>query len=208
MVTKNYILMADIIKSRKKSADFLMRDFKEISNEINRRFAHAFYSPITITLGDEFQSIVRSLKNGVEVIIAFEESFIKYQKNFKLRYVLNFGEIETPINRLRAYEMLGEGLAEGRDLLEEQKYTNKRFHFKVEDNAISEKMNLIFYLYQSVVDGWKLRDFELVSAFLKYKDYKVVAQHFKKDISLMWRREKSLKISEYLTAKRLIDLLI
>ncbi len=69
-------------------------------------------------------------------------------------------------------------------------------------------MNLLFSIYQSIVDSWKPKEFKLVAEFLKEKDYKVVARKLKKDPSLMWRRKKSLKINEYIAVKKLINLLI
>jgi len=205
---KNYILMADIIRSSQKNSNVLMNNFKEVANQINIQLKDAFYSPITITLGDEFQSVVKSLRDGISVIITFEELIIKLKKNFRLRYVLNYGEIDTPINRERAHEMLGQGLTETREMLQIQKRKDERFYIKDKNNKISEKLNLAFYVYQSFVDGWRLKDYQIVSAFLDHNDYKVVARVLTKDISLMWRREKTLKINEYSATKNLINLII
>ncbi len=204
---KHYILMADIIHSTQQDSTVLMKDFKKISNEINRNFKKAFLSPITITLGDEFQSVVKSLRDGIDVIINFEELIIKLQIDFKLRYVLNFGGIDTPINPKRAYGMLGEGLTEAREMLGAQKQEIRRFLVKTRKAELSEQLKQAFFIYQSFIDGWKPRDYEIVSAFLNHKDYKIVARVLKKDISSMWRREESLKINEYLAARKLIYLL-
>jgi hypothetical protein len=204
---KHYILMADIIESSQKASAALMNDFKEISNQINTDFKRAFHSPITITLGDEFQSIVKSLQDGIQVIIAFEESLIQSKKDFKLRYVLNYGDIDTPLNREKAYEMLGKGLTEARDMLEIQKNNGRRFLIRDKDPELSELLNQAFFIYQSFMDDWKIKDYDIVSAFLEHEDYKQVASALKKNTSLMWKRGKSLKINEYLAAKKLIYLL-
>lgn len=204
---KRYILMADIVKSSKYDANILMQEFREISNNINSKFKNDFYSPITITLGDEFQSIVSSLKSGIEVIITFEENILQYKEKFRLRYVLNFGEIYTPINPNQAYQMLGEGFVDTREMLEGLKKSDKRFLIKNDDDKISKKLNLAFYVYQSFVDEWKEKDFKIISEFLKHKDYKLVAKNLRKDISLMWKRGKSLKIKEYLAVKEMLSLL-
>lgn len=201
---KHYILMADIVRSSKHDANILMREFREISNNINSEFKNAFLSPITITLGDEFQSIINSLKSGIEIIISFEEQILQFKEKFKLRYILNYGEIDTPINPNQAYQMLGEGLADTREMLEDLKKSDKRFFVKNDNDELTKKLNLAFYVYQSFVDDWKEKDFKIISAFFKYKDYKLVAKNLKKDTSLMWRREKSLKINEYLASKELL----
>jgi hypothetical protein len=201
---KHYILMADIVRSSKYDANILMQEFREISNNINSEFKKSFLSPITITLGDEFQSIMNSLKSGIEVIISFEEQILQFKEKFKLRYILNYGEIETPVNPKQAYQMLGEGLSNSREMLENLKKSDKRFLVKNDNDELTKKLNLAFYVYQSFIDNWKERDFKIISAFLKYKDYKLVAKSLEKDTSLIWRREKSLKINAYLASKELL----
>ena len=136
---KHYILMADIVRSSKHDANILMREFREISNNINSEFKNAFLSPITITLGDEFQSIINSLKSGIEVIISFEEQILQFKEKFKLRYILNYGEIDTPINPNQAYQMLGEGLADTREMLEDLKKSDKRFFVKNDNDELTKK---------------------------------------------------------------------
>jgi hypothetical protein len=204
---KHYILMADIIKSSEYDANILMQEFREISGDINSKLKNAFYSPITITLGDEFQSIVSSLKSGIDVIVTFEENILQYREKFRLRYALNLGEIDTPINPDQAYQVLGEGLTDTRDMIKDLKKSDKRFFVKNDNDKLSRELNLVFYIFQSFVDEWKERDFKIISEFLKHKDYKVVAKNLRKDVSLMWKREKSLKIKEYLATKELLSLL-
>jgi len=201
---RRYILMADVIQSTQMSAPDLMRDFKHVASLVNRRLAGAFYSPITITLGDEFQSVVQSLKSGADVIIHFEEAVISEGKDFKLRYALNFGEIDTPLSKKAAYGMLGPGLLETRTFLGRLKNSRDRFFFRLEDPDLSEKMNMIFRLYQMVVDAWRKKDYPVVAEFMRNEDYKAVADKLKKDRSLMWKRERSLNIAAYLTIKDLI----
>ena len=83
----------------------------------------------------------------------------------------------------------------------------KKILIKSENRDLSKKLSLAFYIFQSFVDAWKIKDFEIVRGFLKYKDYKLVGKNLNKDISTMWRKEKSLKINEYLAIKEIIFLL-
>jgi len=201
---RHYILMADVIRSSDKNAHDLMRDFKQISARTNIRFQNEIFSPLTITLGDEFQSVVRSLKAGIDIIFTFEESIVQEKKGFRLRYILHFGQIDTPLIREAAYGMLGPGLLEARNELAALKDSKNRFFFSLANKPLSEKLNLGFRLYQMIVDGWRTEDYPLIGEFLKNQDYKAVAASMEKDRSLVWRRGKSLKISEYFIAKELI----
>ena len=200
---KYYILMADIIESRDHQGDELIKSFKTIVNNMIKNHKDSFLSPPTITLGDEFQAIVKSLDTGVDIIIATEEFIIKNNFEFKLRYILNYGSVETEINPKVAYEMLGEGLTSARELLSEIKKDGKRFVINL-DSDKSNIFNNLFYLFASIVDKWKLVDFELISSFIEKQDYKKVAQQFKRDRASVWRKEKTLQIRQYVAAKEVI----
>lgn len=206
---ENYnILMADIIGSREKDGVAIMDDFKDVVTRIHGDCRDRFLSPPTITLGDEFQSIVVSATAGIEVIFALEELLLKLEKKFKLRYVLYYGRIDTAINTRIAYGMMGEGLTEARALLGRQKAKKYRFCFKLSDEILSQKISLGFTLYQSIVDDWKAKDFPILRQFFIEDDYKKVADHLKKDVSLIWRRKKSLRLNEYRAIQQLILLLL
>ncbi|MFW6134698.1 MAG: SatD family protein [Elusimicrobiota bacterium] len=201
---KKYILMADIKESGRKKANKLMKDFKKITDIIREEKKSFFLSPITITLGDEFQSIVKTLGDGLDIIISLEELRLKKEKDFYLRYVLNYGEIETPINKEKAHGMLGKGLSETREILEDEKKKDLKFYIKSKNPDISKQLNFALIIYQHFIDSWKLKDYKIVSSFIEHKDYKKVAKELNKNVSLMWKRGKSLNIKEYFVIKKLI----
>jgi len=199
-----YILMADIINSRSKPGSLLMEDFKLLVNKIKNDKAGSFLSPPTITLGDEFQSIVTNLKDGIDIIIDIEETVIKEQYDFKLRYVLYFGNIETQVNPNRAYEMLGEGLTQARELLNRQKKNNDRITIQTQ-NKHGEVLNNLFKIYFFIIGNWKQNDFPLINLFIEEKDYKIVARKLERERSGIWRKEKSLHMEEYFLLKKIIN---
>lgn len=198
--------MADIIDSSQKDSKKLLSQFKESVSEINSKWSKDIVSPLTITLGDEFQGIINNLKNSIEIIFQFEEFILAKEFNFKLRYVLNIGEIETPINRKTAHGMMGEGLSEARKRLNELKANENRFLILLENkNDKAEKiLNDSFKIYQYYIDSWKIRDYKIASEFLIHNDYKEIAHNFNLNKSTTWRREKSLNIEEYKLVKEII----
>lgn len=195
--------MADVIKSRESDSKIIAKNLKMLTARVNTVFEKKIRSPLTITLGDEFQGITGSLQTGIEIIWLIEELIIQKKINFKLRYVLLSGKIETPVNKKIAHGMLGEGLTKSRELLTGLKKSDSRFYFFIGEGSAS--LNNLFFLYQSFIDNWKTRYFGIISDFLKLKDYKTVAQKNNKSLSLMWKREKSLKLKEYQTVKTLIS---
>ncbi|MCF8302863.1 MAG: SatD family protein [Bacteroidales bacterium] len=200
-----YILMADIVGSRKKEGYNLMQGFKNLVEETTVQHKNRFLSPMTITLGDEFQSIVKSLQDGIEMIFKIEEYRIKKKLNFELRYVLNYGKIDTSINKQIAYEMMGGGLIETRENLKKLKSQNQNYLVLLDNDKLQYYLNDLFLIYHSFISHWGRKDYEIISAFIEYKDYKQVAKLVGKDASSTWRKEKTLRMKEYFTLKKLIQ---
>jgi hypothetical protein len=203
MKKQYYILKADVIASREKRGKKLMNEFKQLLGVVAEKNKQSFLSPMTITLGDEFQSIPKSLPLATKVILELEEARVEQKIDWRLRYVLHYGEIETSINKKIAYEMVGSGLTKAKELLDDLKDESSRFLFSVSEPQ-SSILNKLFYLYTSMVSNWKTDDFPLVQAFFQWRDYKLVAEKMKNDKAHMWRRNKSLGMEEYFTLRELI----
>lgn len=197
--------MADIVDSRKTNQNLLINEFKDVVDFINNKWKESILSPLTITLGDEFQGIIQDMESCYKLVFDMEEFIIKNSLRIKLRYVMNYGNIETPINKNIAYEMLGYGLTQTREQLNKLKSKSNRFIvLSANTGKTTAVINDLFLLYGSYIDSWKLNEYQMVSEFLKDKDYKVVANNLGMNKSSTWRRYKSLHIEEYNTTKDLI----
>jgi len=203
---KHFILMGDIIGSTGKNPPGLMRDFVKTVSFANRKYAKRILSPLTITLGDEFQGVVKDAAASADVIFAIEEFIIQNRFGFKLRYVLNQGEIKTRINTKKSYKMLGDGLTEARRQLVGMKKSNDRFHYFLQDADKAFVVNRIFRIVKNVVDKWDVaKNHEIISTFINHGDYKIVAEKLDKTRSLMWKREKTLNMESYFAAKEILN---
>lgn len=199
--------MADIVESGDKNQAELMRNFKLLIKEINETFHAMILSPLTITLGDEFQCVLKDLTTAIKVIIAIEEAIIHKQLDFQLRYVLNQGEIETPINNKIAYEMLGQGLTDARHILNKSKNEKNRFVVMIDNPIQKQLLANAFIIFENIIDKWNLkRDYEIVSNFIKFDDYKTVSENIHKTRSQVWKREKTLNIEGYKSTKKILEL--
>ncbi len=209
MATRHYIIMADIISSRhiKKGEDF-MGQFKHLTTLANEKFQRQIVSPLTITLGDEFQGIVDSAQVLFELVFFLEEQRIEAGYTFQLRYSLVYGEIETEINTKIAYEMYGAGLTQAREGLQHAK--DSGHHYYVNLQPVPEaQLKLCLELYQAIKSDWKPREYKIIAAFLKHNDYKDLERMgLYKTRSGAWKKGKSLRIDEYHTVKRLIFLIL
>ncbi len=198
------IIMADVVGSSKQDAKRLMKDFQHVVDKINHDRKTWLLSPLTITLGDEFQGIAKDAHAAVEIILELEEAIMELPKPFKLRYVIHEGEIDTALNREVAHAMLGPGLTDARAKLLAMKSSKKRFEWSLKDVDLSERVGLMFTIYQGIADRWTPGQRKVVNAFRELDDYKKVAQKLGKDPSVIWRRKKTLMIDEYKSLKELI----
>ena len=182
-----------------------MNDFQVLVKWTNTIYGESIESPLTITLGDEFQGIVTSASKGIDIILAMEEYILEEEFDFKLRYVLHEGEVETEINTDTAYEMLGPGLTKARQLLNDMKKDPNRFLIKINKG---EAVNKMMKITQHFIEGWHPKDRSTVAGFLQGHDYKALARIQQKDSSSLWRRRKSLAIDEYVLCKEMLHHLI
>ncbi len=197
--------MADIQDSGSKNSIITMEFFRQIIDEINVIFKKNIESPLTITLGDEFQGVVKNVPNAINIIYHIEELIVKKNINFKLRYVINEGKIDTKINPIRSYEMLGQGLTDARNQLNELKKTKSRFFISLTSEPKNIVLNESFVVFQNIIDDWNIKkDQEILAHFIDLEDYKKVALAVNKDKSQIWKRNKNLNIDSYFAIKRVI----
>lgn len=203
---RNWILMGDIVESSNADQLILQREFARLIRRVNEDYSNSFESPLTITLGDEFQGVVRSSKEAAEVVIALEEYRWDLELEIVIRYSLGLGEITTPINPEIAYGMLGPGLSEVREALVEMKQEEDRMMISGQFDTKSQ-LALSMNIFLEKQEEWKWRDREIISGYFTYRDYKKVAEVMGKDVSLIWRRFKSLGFESYRKRKKLVRLL-
>jgi hypothetical protein len=208
MLTMAVIIMADIIGSSDKKGKALMANFMNSVENINRGSKEHILSPLTVTLGDEFQGVAKNVYGAISILLDFEYLILRLKNPYQLRYVVYEGEIDTKINRSSSHQMLGSGLTQARSALTELKSTKNRFKILLKDELLTEKLNYGFFVFQGIVDRWTVAQKKVVIALLHNPDYKEVAKIVKKDPTVIWRRKRSLMIEEYFSIRKLIMLLV
>ncbi|WP_375583501.1 SatD family protein [Cyclobacterium xiamenense] len=204
----NYVLMADIIGSGESSdLSKLARSFADLVEKCNTANQKELISPLTITLGDEFQGIARSECSIYKIITWIEENKWRVDVEIPLRYTVELGVIETEINTEIAYGMMGPALTEARESMITLKDKGEFLALggDIEDKELKQ---IQFNLYLSYVRNWHWRDKVLISNLLELKDYKLVAERIKKTRSLVWKRNKTLGMDNYFKLKRSLEILL
>jgi hypothetical protein len=194
----NYpIFMGDVVNSSDYDGELLSKGLKELVESTNKKFGNAILSPLTITLGDEFQGILKSVSSGIDLLFHLEEELLKTEPDFKLHYVLLLGEIETEINPDIAYEMMGKGLTEARKMLSSKKRNRKRFRFKLQNKEQTEQLSRAFEVLDTIILNWKKEDYPLILDMIKNDNNSEVGELHDKNRDQIWKRRKTLMINEY-----------
>ena len=200
----HFILMSDIKHAGKGNTTSVEKELRNVISVINKLHKKDFITPLNMVMNDEFQGITNNLQGSIELIFDIEECIIENGLDFKLKHVLYHDTIKTLQSKHLAYERLGFGLIDARELLKNIKKTESRFLIVTNNENQSLTLNNLFFIYEDYLDTWQHKEFDYVRAFLNNHTYKEVAEQFNINASSGWRREKSLKMKQYYTIKEMI----
>jgi hypothetical protein len=122
MMRKLAVVMGDLVSSES-SADVEAVHFRfnAAIDRCNQRYPN-LVSPLTITLGDEFQGLVDRL--SLAIVIARDVRFDLLAQGIDCRFVVGQVQIRTPLNPDRAWNMMGPGLGRAREMLDRKRDTS------------------------------------------------------------------------------------
>lgn len=130
--------MGDLVRSeRAADPDRLHAAFNATVSTENARHADALASPLTITLGDEFQGLATTLAAAARIARDLRLSLM--DNGIDCRFVIGTAAIKTPINPAKAWNMLGPGLAEAREKLNEKK-PDRFYRFTLAGSPLIEEL--------------------------------------------------------------------
>jgi hypothetical protein len=202
------ILMADVIGSSK-MVKAELEIFFDVVEEVNSRHEKELVSMLTVTLGDEFQAVVKDIRSLIAIIIDLEESLLRRNSSILLRYVAYRGAIDSTIHHQRAHAMVGSGLTNARKRLELLKKSEFRFDIDLGDPLFDMRLQKTLVVWGSFLEHWKEKEkhMQFAPLFLENVDYKAVALSIHADRGNVWRMEKSLRFKEYLAQRDLLQMI-
>ena len=195
---KNYhILMGDLTRSSDAPSQEVAAKLEHVVGEVNEAFAPDILSPLTVTLGDEFQGIAKSAEAAASMILAFEHAWIK-RRVPDLHYSWVWGPIATDINPDIAHGMMGPGLTEARSMLTRKDRDREKVQVSLADRPEDgETLQNVFLGLTGISGRWKEKDFALVGDLLETSDIAKVAARHDRDKSSVYRRRETLMIEPY-----------
>nr|VFK53131.1 MAG: SatD family (SatD) [Candidatus Kentron sp. TC] len=192
------------MRSRSYEAVKLREEFLQLIDSCNGTLGDGILSPYTVTLGDEFQGVASSLGKVIDAIFHMEELSLSRSLPFKIRYVSVYGHIDTPINHIRAYTMMGPGLTKAREILTDKGKGKPRFRFVLDDAYLANQLNRLFAVVHGLIERWPAQDAALIFDMLHNTSNKEVGVIYAKNRSQIWKRRGHLLIEEYRSLKEAI----
>lgn len=189
--------MGDIIASSDKAPEQLANRLANLIKRTNTAFKQDLLSPLTVTLGDEFQGVARDAKAAVSIMLYLEKQWLK-NAEIELRYSWVQGQIDTAINPDIAYGMLGPALTHARKMLSSKARDRPKLQVHLDDRPLIAKIihDTAIGLF-GISKTWNPKDFALILDLLSDADIRTVAQTHKRDTSSVYRRRDTLMIEEY-----------
>jgi len=170
------VITVDIKGSKKlKDRAVIQNEILNLLSNLNKKFSDHIIADFMITLGDEFQGV---LKNTKPILKIFK--YIKENLPVEFYCGVGVGSIETPLSR-KPSEMDGSAFHRSREALEEAKKKRIEIVFKSDHEEIDFPLNSIMELILYVQNKWTKRQREVISFLESQKDVNlsVVAKHFR-----------------------------
>jgi len=158
------VVIGDLVQSQTKSAKKLHAQFNKAIDAQNTEHTDALASPLTITLGDEFQGLTHSLKKAVSIVRDLRLELMN--DNIDCRFVIGLVELETAINPDRAWNMMSPGLARARSKLNEKNVTTLYRFSIAEDPHIEIMLDSLGAGLTLIERGWTDQQRNDISALM------------------------------------------
>lgn len=165
-------IIGDIIDSRElKERMQVQKQLNQTLNEINTIYKDSISSDFIITLGDEFQGLLRQGTYTMQIIMKIEKSM----NPVKIRFGVGIGEITTDINRNMSIGADGPAYYNARDAINELKsretqksvsYSDIRFCGGRENEDVVLLINNTLTLMYVIKSGWSERQKEVIDELL------------------------------------------
>lgn len=159
------VLIADIVNSRSiENRQAFQRDLKAIINVVNSRSKKSHLSPITLTLGDEFQAVYGDFRTLFPDMIEIMTSIHPRE----LRIAIAHGPLSTDINPKAALEMDGKAFVQARHLMDKLKKTrHTMIQITTSEFFNPDMTNLCLRLASKELATWKANTLKIFNDLLK-----------------------------------------
>ncbi|WP_319561158.1 SatD family protein [Marispirochaeta sp.] len=171
---KVFALIADIVDSRSmENRSVLQRHLKNTLMTLSESSPDSYLSPLTLTLGDEFQAVYADFS----VVLTDMLDILALLAPYKLRIAVAYGALSTDINPRAALEMDGPAFNLARDCMEtlkKQHTTSIRLEGLAADRLAL--INTCLTLAGNALSDWKPATFRIACGLKEGNSVQEIAE--------------------------------
>jgi hypothetical protein len=203
---KNYLaVFGDIERSRiVGNREMTQRALKKRLDEVNYRFSQDLAVPFTISMGDEYQGLLKEPTQAISLLNALDVAGL-----LSFRFGLGWGTVETGWST-RTSEMDGPCFHAARSAIERGKIEERwvTFSTAVEDEDLVNVINGVWRLVQLIRDGWTEKQHSAVLIRRGKHTSKATAEQMGMDKSTLSKMLKAANYKVLIEAERTLELLM
>lgn len=166
------VIIGDIIDSKDlKNRNQVQATVKNVLSTINKKYSKDIAAKFSITLGDEFQGLLKNRNNIINIISEIEMTMIPVS----IRFGVGIGNISTDINFERSAEIDGSAYHRARAVIEdlensENQYSKRQANILISSQdkniEIDQLLNSILSLCTALKSKWTFRQHEIIHTYL------------------------------------------
>lgn len=208
---QKYIAVIGDIKRSKQSSDRseMQKQMKSVLTEINIQYSGDIASKFVITLGDEFQGLLKYGRHIMDILQTIELRMYPV----RIRFGIGIGEITTEINPEMALGADGPAYYNAREAISRVKEKEKKSKAALSDTIIllgedeqtEQLLNTLLSLLTVVKQGWTDRQLEVIKDYIEHRDNQIgIARRLGITQSSV---QKSLSNANFYSYKEAVDTL-
>jgi predicted XRE-type DNA-binding protein len=145
-----YVIVGDIIKSRKNFKPEKWDLFSQAIDKVNERYREEMEIPFSIYSGDSFGAVIYKLKSAFKIILGIQEQL----QDFKTRMVLVEGEISYGLESKSFFKLEGPALWNTDKELKKIKRGDQNFTSSLKDEQMNLIINTVVNLMLAMRSDW------------------------------------------------------
>ncbi|AGM98799.1 DNA-binding protein [Streptococcus iniae] len=205
----NYLaLIGDFIDSKQVDNRYDFQEkFKRCLSKINAKYQNEIVSKFSITLGDEFQGLLKSDADIFHIIDDISYMMSPHQ----IRYGIGFGKIITAINPEISIGADGPAYWNAREAInhvhQKNDYGQTKLFVQAPDDVVNLLINSLLSAGEAIKSNWRASQEEVFESILELNTYretfdqKVLAEKLGLTASTLSKRLKSSNVKIYLRTR-------
>ncbi len=175
-IKQQYVAVIGDIKGSKQSSvrSELQKQLKTILSDINMQYSKDIASKFVITLGDEFQGLLKYGGHIMEILETIELRMYPV----RIRFGIGVGEITTEINPEMSLGADGPAYYNAREAITRLKEKEKKSKSAItdtvmllgDDKGTEQLLNALLSLLTVIKQGWTERQVEVIRDYLEHRD--------------------------------------